>query len=43
MKGSFQFPSNLVAKNFAFRDAEFFELNESDAAARLPIAVDFDG
>lgn len=37
-----QFPSNLVAKGFAFIKAEFFELSEDDDAARKPVAVNFD-
>jgi LemA protein len=37
-----QFPSNLVARAFTFIKAEFFELEEGDAAARQPVAVSFD-
>jgi len=37
-----QFPSNLVARGFAFIKAEFFELEESEAAARQPVPVRFD-
>jgi LemA protein len=38
-----QFPSNLVARQFDFAKAEFFELEEADsAAARQPVAVKFD-
>lgn len=36
-----QFPSNLVARQFAFEKAEFFELDEADSAARQPVAVSF--
>lgn len=36
-----QFPSNLVARAFRFIQAEFFELDEADAAARRPVAVEF--
>ncbi|GAB4140838.1 MAG: LemA family protein [Sphingomonadales bacterium] len=34
-----QFPSNLVARQFGFGQAEYFEIE--DAAARAPVAVDF--
>ena len=34
-----QFPSNLVAKRFGFRQATFFELDED--AARQPVKVEF--
>ncbi|MCZ6605776.1 MAG: LemA family protein [Alphaproteobacteria bacterium] len=37
-----QFPSNLVAGTFGFARAEFFELDEEDAAARRPVDVNFD-
>jgi LemA protein len=37
-----QFPSNLVAGAFNFVKAEFFEIEEADAAARQPVKVDFD-
>jgi len=37
-----QFPSNLVARGFNFTKAEFFELDESEAAARRPVPVSFD-
>jgi LemA protein len=37
-----QFPSNLVANQFGFQLAEFFELEEEDDAARRPVAVSFD-
>lgn len=37
-----QFPSNLVANQFSFEKAEFFELDEGDAAARKPVSVSFD-
>ncbi|MEE8506627.1 MAG: LemA family protein [Kiloniellales bacterium] len=36
-----QFPSNLVARAFAFIQAEFFELDEAEAAARQPVKVEF--
>ena len=35
------FPSNLVANAFKFLKAQFFELDEADAAARQPPKVDF--
>ena len=37
-----QFPGNLVAQKFNFTKAEFFELDADDAAARQPVAVEFD-
>jgi len=37
-----QFPGNLVARQFNFIKAEFFELDEDDSAARQPVAVNFD-
>ena len=37
-----QFPSNLVARSFDFIKAQFFELEESEAAARQPVPVRFD-
>lgn len=37
-----QFPSNMIARWFAFIKAEFFELSEEDAAARQPVKVNFD-
>ncbi len=37
-----QFPSNLVARGFTFIKAEFFELEESEAAARQPVPVSFE-
>lgn len=37
-----QFPSNLVARQFSFEKAEFFELDDADGAARQPVAVSFD-
>ena len=37
-----QFPSNIVANAFHFTKAEFFEIEEADAAARRPVDVDFD-
>ena len=36
-----QFPSDLVAGTFRFARAEFFELDEEDAAARQPVDVNF--
>ncbi len=36
-----QFPSNLVAGRFKFLKAEFFELDESESAARQPVKVEF--
>ena len=36
-----QFPSNLVARRFGFDKAEFFELDESESAARKPVEVSF--
>jgi LemA protein len=36
-----QFPSNLIARAFTFIQAEFFELDEADAAARRPVTVEF--
>lgn len=36
-----QFPSNLVARQFGFQKAEFFELDESESAARRPVEVSF--
>ena len=36
-----RFPSNMVAQYFKFADAEFFELDEGDDAARQPVAVSF--
>jgi LemA protein len=36
-----QFPSNLVAGWFKFLKAEFFELDESESAARQPVKVEF--
>ena len=36
-----QFPSNIVAGWFKFMRAEFFELDDVDAAARQPVSVDF--
>ncbi|MEH6548024.1 MAG: LemA family protein [Sneathiella sp.] len=37
-----QFPSNLIARWFAFIKAEFFELSEDEDAARQPVKVSFD-
>ncbi len=36
-----QFPSNLVARAFDFIQADFFELDEAEAAARQPVKVEF--
>ncbi len=36
-----QFPSNLVAGRFKFLKAAFFELDESESAARQPVKVEF--
>jgi len=36
-----QFPSNIVAGQFKFEKASFFELEASQAAAREPVAVKF--
>lgn len=35
------FPSNVIAKVFNFTSMEFFELDESEAAAKEPVAVKF--
>ncbi len=35
------FPSNVIAKMFKFTNREFFELSESDQAAKDPVAVKF--
>jgi LemA protein len=35
------FPSNVIAKSFKFTNKEFFELSESDQAAKDPVAVKF--
>ncbi len=35
------FPSNIIAGMFAFVKREFFELDESEAAAKQPVAVQF--
>lgn len=35
------FPSNLIGKAFSFAKKEFFELDESQAAAKEPVAVKF--
>lgn len=34
-------PTNLIAKPFGFKEREFFELDESDAAAKKPVDVSF--
>lgn len=36
-----QFPSNLVAKQFGFGFAEYFELDEAESVARDPVKVSF--
>ena len=36
-----QFPSNLVARAFDFIQADFFELDEAEGAARQPVKVEF--
>lgn len=38
-----QFPSNVIANQFGFGFAEYFELDEADSAARKPVPVSFDG
>jgi len=35
------FPSNLVGNMFGFKAADFFQLDQSDAAAREPVKVQF--
>ncbi|MBP5993445.1 MAG: LemA family protein, partial [Candidatus Moranbacteria bacterium] len=35
------FPSNIIAGMFAFAKREFFELDESEAAAKQPVEVKF--
>jgi len=35
------FPSNIIGNMFKFAKREFFELDESEAAARQPVAVNF--
>ncbi len=35
------FPSNLIAKMFSFKPMEYFELDESESAAREPVKVNF--
>jgi LemA protein len=35
------FPSNLIANAFNYAKKEFFELEESEAAAKEPVAVKF--
>ncbi len=35
------FPSNIIAGMFAFTKRDFFELDESEAAAKEPVAVQF--
>ncbi len=36
-----QFPGNLIASTFHFTKMEFFELDESEAAAKQPVEVKF--
>lgn len=36
-----QFPGNVIAKMFSFSKMEFFELSESDQAAKEPVKVKF--
>lgn len=36
-----QFPSNIIAGLFNFKQAEFFKLDEADEAARQPVKVQF--
>lgn len=35
------FPSNIIGKTFNFKEEQFFELGENDAAAREPVKVSF--
>lgn len=35
------FPTNLFANMFGYKESEFFELEEGEAAARQPVKVDF--
>jgi LemA protein len=35
------FPGNMIAKNFGFQKKEFFGLDDTDAAARNPVSVQF--
>jgi len=35
------FPNNLIANMFGFKKEEFFELDESEAAAKKPVEVKF--
>ena len=35
------FPGNIIGKLFGFSSEEYFELDESEAAAREPVKVDF--
>ena len=35
------FPNNVIAGAFGFKEREFFELGEGEAAARQPVAVKF--
>lgn len=39
--GILQFPGNVFAGMFGFKSREFFELDESEQAAREPVKVDF--
>lgn len=36
-----QFPSNIIAGLFSFKQAEFFKLDEADEVARQPVKVQF--
>jgi LemA protein len=36
-----QFPGNIIAQMFNFKQHEFFELAENEAAAREPVKVEF--
>ncbi|MEO0412616.1 MAG: LemA family protein [Pseudomonadota bacterium] len=38
-----QFPSNIIARQFGFGFAEYFELSADDSAARDPVQVSFGG
>lgn len=35
------FPSNVIGSMFSFKEEEYFELDEQDAAAREPVKVNF--
>jgi LemA protein len=36
-----QFPGNIIAQMFNFKQHDFFELAENEAAAREPVKVEF--